>query len=207
MKELEKRNHIIEQAKSVFENMGIGPATMHLIADAAGLSRRTLYRYYESKEDLALHVLLSYMDIWNQAQDDMYKNIKGSGIEKLEGLLYAMMDYMTDHMNMIKFMAYFDFYFRDAQEIHIDDELNTILNQSFHRSDQIFYDIIEDGIVDGSITLKEEIKLFVTTLTSVLWIYGQGIALREKQLSKENGFDPMDMYKCQIRIYLDSIRS
>jgi len=206
MREQEKRQHIINESKQVFDSIGIGPATMHIIADAAGVSRRTLYRYYESKEDVALNVLLSYMEIWNKAQSDMNNSLSGSGIEKLESLLYALMDYMKEHMYMIKFMAYFDFYFRDSQEFVIDDKLNETLNRSFHGSDQIFYDIIEEGINDGTINLKEDMKIFVTTMTSVLWIYGQGITLRNQHLTREHGFDPMEMYKCQIRIYLDSIR-
>lgn len=47
-----KRAAILAGARTVFMEAGFGRASMDAIADAAGVSKMTLYRYFESKEAL-----------------------------------------------------------------------------------------------------------------------------------------------------------
>jgi len=206
MNENPKRTKIIEASKQVFDEVGIGAATMHIIADASGISRRTMYRYFESKEDLAYKVLLKYMNEWNRAQEDMYSQLEGLGVEKLESHLYALLDYMIENRHMIRFMGDFDYYFRDSFDYVAEEELGENLNRSFHGSDSIFREIIEIGLNDGSIRIKEDIDLLVATITNVLWMFGQGIALREEHIRMDSSVEPTEMFKCQIRLYIDSLR-
>ncbi|MBN2797376.1 MAG: TetR/AcrR family transcriptional regulator [Clostridia bacterium] len=207
MKENSKQEIIIDRAKEVFDEMGIAASTMHIIADRAGISRRTLYRYFQSKEDVVFHVLMDYMKVWNDVQQDIYGKIEGNGIEKMEALLYALMHFMMDHLYMIKFMAHYDFYFRDASEFSMDVMLDEQLNQSFHVSDSIFYEIVATGQKDGSISLKEDVNVFIPTMTNLLWIFGKDISLRENHLNKEFGISPIEMFKCQLRVYLETLRA
>lgn len=48
----DKREAILEGARRVFMDAGYGGASMDAIADAAGVSKMTLYRYFDSKEAL-----------------------------------------------------------------------------------------------------------------------------------------------------------
>ncbi len=49
---VERRRSILEGAASVFMDQGFGGASMDAIASASGVSKMTLYRYYDSKEAL-----------------------------------------------------------------------------------------------------------------------------------------------------------
>ncbi len=46
--------HLLDVAERLFETHGVDAVTMRQIADAAGCSRATLYRYFSSREDLQL---------------------------------------------------------------------------------------------------------------------------------------------------------
>ena len=58
-----RREEIIDAAQRIFFQKGLSAATMDEIAEAAELSKGTLYLYYNSKEDLYLSVMLRGMDI------------------------------------------------------------------------------------------------------------------------------------------------
>ena len=46
------KEHLIKVARKLFAQQGIGNITMNDIAQAANKSRRTLYTYFQSKEEL-----------------------------------------------------------------------------------------------------------------------------------------------------------
>lgn len=48
----DKRRVILDGARAVFMEQGFGAASMDAIADKAGVSKMTLYRYFDSKESL-----------------------------------------------------------------------------------------------------------------------------------------------------------
>ena len=52
MATVDTRDHLIKVARKLFASEGIGNITMNEIAVAAGKSRRTVYTYFQSKEEL-----------------------------------------------------------------------------------------------------------------------------------------------------------
>lgn len=56
-KKVRTRARLIETAGAVFERLGYSAATHADLAAAAGIGRTTFYEYYESKEDLLVHLV------------------------------------------------------------------------------------------------------------------------------------------------------
>jgi len=48
---------IISAARACYESAGVAPTTIDAIAERAGVSRRTVYRYFDSKEAILLAVI------------------------------------------------------------------------------------------------------------------------------------------------------
>lgn len=66
-----KRTEILAEARTLFIEQGIDSTSMQMIAEAASITRRSLYNYYESKEKIAVDIQIltleevSFFDTWN----------------------------------------------------------------------------------------------------------------------------------------------
>jgi len=86
-----KLNNLLDKSKELFLKYGYNAITVDRIANQAGISKMTIYKYFNSKEDLFMEVIRK--DIEYQANEIM-KAIgeNGSSIERIE-ILY---NYSTD---------------------------------------------------------------------------------------------------------------
>ncbi len=60
---LATRQALLASAKQLFAERGYGAATAKDIAEAAGVTERTLFRYFATKDDLVVHDLMSLSPI------------------------------------------------------------------------------------------------------------------------------------------------
>lgn len=60
---MQKRQAIIDGAKTAFQQYGVSDTSMDKIAETAQVSKRTVYNHFESKEILVTHII---RDIWSQ---------------------------------------------------------------------------------------------------------------------------------------------
>jgi len=63
----ETRALLMEAARRLFAEQGVEATTIRQIADAAGVTERTFYRYFEGKEGLVAGDALAWIDMLNQA--------------------------------------------------------------------------------------------------------------------------------------------
>lgn len=206
MSNIETEKLIIEAAKKKFTELGISRTTVNDIAEEAGMTRRTMYRYFSSKEEMAYQVMLSYMEIWNEEQQNLANGLVGNGIEKLETIFIRLLEYMLENIHIMKFLSNFDDYFRDESEFIPDDMIKEKANQSFHLSDHIFEEILEEGIKDGSIKPIEDRERILPTMINVLWNFGMAIAVRGKHIGEDAGLDAVEMFRCQVELYMEALR-
>ncbi len=66
----ETKDAVVAAALERFAERGFGAVTMEEIAAAAGISRRTLYRRFPTKEDIVLELPRRWLDTWDAAAAD-----------------------------------------------------------------------------------------------------------------------------------------
>lgn len=82
-----KLNNLLEKSKELFWKFGYNAVTVDRIADETGISKMTIYKYFNSKEDLFMEVIKK--DIEYQAVQIMKEIGKSNNsIERIE-LLYS----------------------------------------------------------------------------------------------------------------------
>ena len=64
----QKREAIQDAAKRAFLEFGVQGTSMDTLAEMAGVSKRTVYNHFSSKEDLVLHML---SELWTQSMVDV----------------------------------------------------------------------------------------------------------------------------------------
>lgn len=197
-----KRDGILECAFNVFTKKGLVDTVMNDIAKEANLSRRTLYRYFETKEEIAFEVMLQMLGEWNEYQKTVNAELCGMGIERLEQFLKKLIDYMDQHRLIMRFIGEFDIYFNDDFTYQPPSNLLECYEQNLHISEDLIRDIIQLGIDDKSIELTHELEITVVTITSILWAFAQRISIYGKKLSQEYNMDVLEIVHCQADMYI-----
>jgi len=82
-KEEKLRRRVIEEADSMFFRTGFSSVTMDELAARLGMSKKTLYRLFQSKEDLLRAVMLRIVNEVEATTDAVFEDPNLSFLEKL----------------------------------------------------------------------------------------------------------------------------
>lgn len=63
------RTEIVDAALDLFSAQGFDATSMEQVADAAGVSRRTIYRYFPTKDDLVFESPRQWLEVLNKTLD------------------------------------------------------------------------------------------------------------------------------------------
>ena len=83
----QKREAIIAAAREAFQQHGVEGTSMDKVAEIAGVSKRTVYNHFSTKEDLVLFLI---SDMWRQSMAQV--DIEYLSDEALESQLAALLD-------------------------------------------------------------------------------------------------------------------
>ena len=150
-----RREEIITAAQKIFFSKGLPAATMDEIAEAAELSKGTLYLYYKSKEDLYLAVAM-------QGSEIMYTMfVKATSPEKpvlqrISDLGEAYYQFFRQHPDYFRMFQYFE-----NPQFHKQVSEQMLL--SCASSDQRIWDLvigliqqgIDEGLFDADLDPKQ----------------------------------------------------
>ena len=203
----EKKALIIEKAREIFLEKGLFNTVMEDIATQVGLTRRTIYRYFETKEDLAYETTIQLLNEWNAFHREVFSQLSGNGIEQLEDFLNQLIDYMNERIQVMKYLGEFDFYFKDEKVAKPSSESMVKFELIILESDDLLRELIQRGVSDGSIQADTKVKLMVTTISNVLWSFGQRIAIRNEIIQHESGITGLELIKNQVDIYITALKN
>ncbi len=94
------REQIMSAAETLFSEKGFETTTIEDVSKASGYSRRTIYAYYESKDDILHHIiekglLLLKGEIENAVQGSVIQN-SNDFVVKYKAICLAMIRYQTE---------------------------------------------------------------------------------------------------------------
>jgi AcrR family transcriptional regulator len=94
-----KRLQIMEGARAVFLAEGFDGASMEAIAQAAGVSKGTLYTYFKGKDDLFTALVAAYQ---NRSLEETFRSLNGTADlrESLEALAWNYLDLVRQPDNL-----------------------------------------------------------------------------------------------------------
>lgn len=140
-----RREEIINAAEKIFFEKGLALATMDEIADAAELSKGTLYLYYKSKEDLYLAVSMRGTEIMYQ----MFQNAISTGeptIKLIANLGEAYFDYFKKYRNYFQMYYFFE---NPQVQSQVSNEMREYCIQNDRRIWDLVVSVIQKGIDEG----------------------------------------------------------
>ncbi len=189
---VEKQRRIMEAGFRRFTARGIEAVTMPEVAEASGVGRATLYRYFETKLDLAIAIAVWQ---WKEYGEEVRRKRQGRGIERMsaaERLDYYLsfyIDLYRSHKDLLIFNQCFNGF---VQHEGATPEQLAPFRDAVGGFGQMFHSLYEQGLRDGTIrTDLPEDKMFAATAHIMLAVavrFAQGLlfsAEREEDRTEE----------------------
>ncbi len=160
------KERIILSAKECFLRNGFKETKVDDLAKLSNVDKRTIYRYFPSKESLLLHIVNELFESFSSFIVSLDFDINISGLKKISHVLEEQYKYAINNPEAILLMGMIDV------NIEMNDdrkkELYT-LSQSGKKMDENLAELIEFGKKDGSVkNSNSSMELAVTINNSLL---------------------------------------
>jgi TetR/AcrR family transcriptional regulator of autoinduction and epiphytic fitness len=153
-----KRAAIIEAARTTFKELGVAATSMDKLAEVAGVSKRTVYNHFATKEALVMTLMT---DLWQQAlsQPSVVYDPHQPLAEQLQQLVRFDMDYIQseEHVEVSRMVIGHLFYTTEMQE-----ELQKVIKE-----ETAILRWIKAATLDGRLTVKN-VELAQTEVQSLI---------------------------------------
>jgi AcrR family transcriptional regulator len=185
----QRRKDIVDAAEKVFFSQGWQNATMDDVAEAAELSKATLYLYFKNKEDLYAAILVRGSEILLRAFQDAVGQ-HDTGLEQVAAVGRAYIAFHDSHAEYYDAMMYFDAKGFDASG---DCEFAQKCDDYRDRIMGLVANAVRNGVEDG--TLRADLDPAKTAV--LLWAQSSGVlqvlAVGSEKLKKVYGVNPSDL--------------
>ena len=192
----QRRQDIIDAAEKVIFSKGLQQATMDEVAEAAELSKGTLYLYFKSKEELYLAIGIRGMSIMREMFEKAVQSNK-NGLEKSFDIGNAYFRFYEKYPNYYHAINHFEIF-----ESKYDDTNETVClcKKEGHESLEIFVNVLKEGIRDGSIRPDLDPEQAAT----IIWAQTSGViqmvATKGPHLEKHHNVSIRDMIEGSFRL-------
>ncbi len=195
-----KRNYIVETAKKLFLQSSISEITIKDISSVSGIGEATIYRYFATKENLAIAVSLSIQqDILKVPQETDNK----SGLIQIEDFFNLFRNIFVQNKNYFKFIAEFDTLYLNT--------INNKDNKAYSLSLDLFYEMFkksyQSGLKDKSIKEVKDIDLFYYTATHSLLELCKKLASSDSGLKQDKEVNKLSEIEYLISLFISVLKA
>ncbi len=198
----QRRESIIDAAETVFFSKGLENATMDDVANAAELSKGTLYLYFNSKEQIYLAIIMRGFAILDQLFKEASQNAI-NGLDKVRAIGQAYLRFYDEYPNYFMGLLYYESNTFSTEQIAELQEVCDV-DRSEHSLNQLVA-AIEEGQNDGSI--KQTIEPLKLAL--LLWSMSTGVFqvshCKEKLILERRGLSSEDVINTFFEFIGESI--
>ncbi len=175
----ETRERILSVARELFTERGLFDTQMKDVAAAVAISRTSLYRYFQDKQDLAMAILERLAEEMDLLNPDGGERTDQTGLERAIHILRAtwLSPRYTRHM---KYMAEFDAFYSGSR---VPSDFRERVANALHQGQaEPLTESILDGIADGSVRPDIDPHLAAVTLLNAIRGLQQRLILRGNTL-------------------------
>lgn len=194
-----RESEILSAAERVFTVKGFESATMEEIAKESEFTKRTVYQYFGSKENLFYAVILSGVkQMFSYIEEEV--GAGKNGYEKLTGTRQAFYRFVKDYPHVYRLMSYTQYIKSDLTSVPNYQELTQYNVRLF----TLFQRLTEEGVADGSIRADFDIPLGIYALFFITTGFMDRFSEAGEKFSRIFKFDPDDLIRTAFKM-LDQI--
>lgn len=194
---------IIESADRLFSLSGYEATTMNDLAQATNLTKRTLYKYFVSKDDLFFAVILNgYQKLWREISCECEKG--QTGLEKLELSCTAFYAFYTREPGVFSLMGKIGHVRSQNADIELPHQEKFYAHNKvmFAAINQIFVLGKADGSLRDDIDAPQLMGSFIFTLTGFFYMF----ALTGQSYLKFLDVKENDFIKTTLLLLIDTVK-
>jgi len=199
-----RQEEIIDTAERLFFSQGYDNTTMEDIAREAEFSKRTLYKYYQSKNELCLAIIIRRLVLLRKNFEEIAQLPGSKSLDKLLKIKNHFLSFITDYPMFEKAILTYRYH-----KIECDKESSVLRDSVVEnvRITNILVQLIEEGKNDGSI--HEDIDASI--IGNALWGQVTGIlpnlALSDTQSKETPGKNPKEIFDEFFDFILEALKA
>jgi AcrR family transcriptional regulator len=165
-----RQQFILKAARSLFAENGIEGSNMEAIAAASEYTRRTLYAYFQSRDDILLQVHVEDLGRRWAAQQRALAGVDDCPT-RIRVWAETLLGYWSEHPHCVRMEQYWDYHGIDRKRISKEtfrrfERLNDDLLAGLR---EIFQGGVEDGSLRPDLQVDLCISQYVTTVRSIAY--------------------------------------
>jgi len=203
LRDKERRiKEIVTSARQLFLSKGYLSTTMLDIAERAELSRRTIYLYFKSKEEISFTLILESFstiltELTNAAESD------ADGAAQLIAMKERYIDLYKNDFDQFYFTLFFDY--KLTIESFSDDEARECI-QIVQDICSLFVAVLKKGNSDGSLNVTGELRTVAFTLMTIIHSTMQKVASRRELIDEILDYKELDLIENMFQILFSSLK-
>ncbi|QHW33462.1 TetR/AcrR family transcriptional regulator [Paenibacillus rhizovicinus] len=183
---MKRRDQILEAARELFLEKDMAQITMVDIVAKAGVSRVTLYKYFNSIHEIVFEIQIKIMN-----EISWYFEVDGNsgktGADKLGIMMNGWLQLYREQPDHLRFIGMFDHFYRSSFP---SEELRKRYKNSMEDRGEKFKAAIEEGMRDGSLHNVFDPIVLETMIQNTLISMVLRMATRGHLIQKQWGVDP-----------------
>ncbi|HEV7755322.1 MAG TPA: TetR family transcriptional regulator [Mycobacteriales bacterium] len=150
-----RRRAILDAATGLFDERGFHGTTTDDIADVAGVTKRTLYRYMASKEQILFEIHDRFLNrtVFEEVTGD------GTAVERFEHMLRTHVDVVVNHTQEIRVFM--------EERKHLPDDKKLEISRRRDTYEAVLRDILTDGM-DSGVFVRGDARLLAQGVLGAL---------------------------------------
>lgn len=202
----QNKQKVLEEALKCFYYDGIERTKVANVAQRAGVTSMSVYRYYGDKESIVIEAAMLF---WNKMVDDMIAAIGAqdfdglSGLDRLEKLLKLYMAMYRQNAQALILLQEFDMYMCKRKFADGRDRLSAC----YEKLAQPIKIAFEKGIGDGSIRGGIDNEVLCTTLLNALFGAMQKLATNSYALFTDKSCPAQRQMEICCAMAIDYLRA
>lgn len=201
----QRKNRILTASHKLFSEKGIDTIAMTDIAKEAEIGVASLYRYYSTKDEIAIQ---SAIWAWNKQKIDFMPKFtcnsfnSKSGYEQLEIIFDAFIELYETQSDFLRFIYFFDSY---AVRTHISQDRLIEYEKEIIEVQNVVKQAIEKGISEKNVICDDSDKLYFTIMQA-LFSTAQKLTLNKNLLQMDSKNNDSEELKLLAKILLRGIK-
>jgi len=186
---------IIDAAERLFFSKGYNNSTMDEVAKEAGYTKKTLYSYFDSKEEIYGKIIeRGYLILNNLFSEALEKEKDSSEILKIRAMGYSFLEFERDYSGYFKAVFESEVYIIECEEL----EQTTL---------DMLQKCIKEGVKKGEITDRIDCISISLILWSSLMGFINTFSRKEKYIKNYFNKDIREVIEKGLDFILNSIKS